>query len=74
MQAGYEDPLSKYQQYSQGFKHYLRNYGGGGGGGGGIGDILGPEDTDIVLNAVHHIAADPSVKMELHDSGTLVFL
>ena len=67
LQAGYEDPLSKYQQYSLGFKHYLRNSGNSSGGllpGGG----LGPEDTDIVLNAVH-MAADPGVKMERHDSG-----
>jgi|688.fasta_scaffold534273_2 hypothetical protein len=74
LQAGYEDPLSKYQQYSLGFKHYLRNNNSGssGGGGGGNGGLLAPgafqpEDTNIVLNAVH--IPDPTAKMERHDSG-----
>jgi hypothetical protein len=73
LQAGYEDPLSKYQQYSLGFKHYLRNNnssnGGGGGGSGGLmaPGAFQPEDTNIVLNAVH--IPDPTAKMERHDSG-----
>jgi hypothetical protein len=65
LQAGYEDPLSKYQQYSLGFKHFLRNNSSG------LLDpaSLGMEDTNIVLNAVH--IPDPTAKMERHDSGKI---
>lgn len=67
--AGYEDPLSKYQQYSLGFKHYLRNNNNSSSSFGLLGPGgLAPEDADIVLNAVQ--VPDPTAaKMERHDSG-----
>jgi len=55
--VGHEDPLNKFQQYSGGFKSYLKS----------LNDTKGlTNDTDLIVNAVHFNEAAP---LESQDSG-----
>lgn len=55
--VGHEDPLNKFQQYSGGFKSYLKS----------LNDTKSPtNDTDLIVNAVHFNEVAP---LESHDSG-----
>ena len=55
--VGHEDPLNKFQQYSGGFKSYLKS----------LNDTKGlTNETDLIVNAVHFNEAAP---LESQDSG-----
>jgi len=55
--VGHEDPLNKFQLYSNGFKSYLKN----------LNDSKSQKvDTDLIVNAVHISEPAP---LESHDSG-----